>query len=1255
MPSGDCPVRYLAVVVGLFVWSSLASGQLQTVAERTNYEATSRYEDVVAFCQAIAKQSQTAKFTDFGTTHEGRKLPLLTIANPPVSTPEEARKNGRLVVLAFANIHAGEVDGKEALLALARDLTAKPEHPLLKDLVILLAPIFNADGNEKIGTKNRPGQNGPRETGIRANAQGFDLNRDFVKLESPEVRALVGLFNHWDPAVIIDCHTTNGSKHRHTLTYDGPRYPSHDIPVAEWANTRLFPLATKRVKELTGFDLCPYGNFNGDRTRWESYPASPRYGVQYIALRGRVGILSESYSYASFKDRTIATHAFVTACLEVVAQYRDELVKVIAANPGKRVPLRTQVEAFPDKIRVNGYEEVEKDGRRIATDQPKEYTLAYHARCVPQETVELPSAYLIPVHYEAAADTLRRHGIQVEELREDIELDVAVYTIRQVDRAPRPFQNHQTVKVELSVKNPSTLRQKIPAGTYVVKTDQPLGRLAAYLLEPLSEDGLTTWNFFDRDLQPGSPFPVVRVNKTQPMLLGPLAPLPEHRVTGQPITEEVLASGVLQGQPATIGAWIDADHFLQVKEGQLLKVEARTGQAEPFTNPELIKKSLAALKEVPATTADQLARSTTFRFNPNRTAFLFNIGPDLGLAYLDGRPAIRLTRSEGTKQFVTFSPDGRRIAYVRGDNLYTVDTENPEEKQLTFDGGDDILNGKADWVYFEEIFLRNGQAFWWSPDSKSIAFMRFDDTPVRRFHIVAHNEVRGRLESQPYPKAGDPNPLVRIGVVSATGGSKPQYLAWGDYPIDGIVVSRVGWMPDSKGVFAYVQNRTQTWLDFVTWPDPLADPKALFRETTKAWVEDLGPPHFLPDGSFLILSERSGWKHLYHYAAEGRLLNQVTAGRFEVQNVLRVDPKAQVVYFTGSFGGPSGTHLYGANINGNKPRYRLTQGGHHQVTLAPEGPLLIDRFTDDKTPMQTRLEALPVPTQWPTQMEDNKVGRPEDEIAVLTERVRILDTNPVRAKDQFKFGKYERVQIPTKDGFELEAAITYPPNFDPKKKYPIWVLTYAGPHAPTIRTGWAGGRGFEQTLATNGIIAFRVDPRSASGKGAESAWTCYKQLGVQELKDLEEAVTWLCRNEWADASRVGISGHSYGGFMTAYALTHSKTFRAGIAGSGVMDWKLYDSIYTERYMLTPKENPDGYAKTSCIAAAKNLTGQLLITHGMMDDNVHLQNSVQMIDALQRANKDFEMMFYPQARHGTGGPHYTRLQLDFIRRTMGVKP
>jgi dipeptidyl-peptidase-4 len=268
--------------------------------------------------------------------------------------------------------------------------------------------------------------------------------------------------------------------------------------------------------------------------------------------------------------------------------------------------------------------------------------------------------------------------------------------------------------------------------------------------------------------------------------------------------------------------------------------------------------------------------------------------------------------------------------------------------------------------------------------------------------------------------------------------------------------------------------------------------------------------------------------------------------------------------------------------------------------------------------------------------------------------VRRLDINPVRERDQFKFGKYERVKILMGDGFVLEGSLTYPPDFDETKKYPVWIFTYAGPHTPTISDEWGGGRILDNSLATSGIIIFRVDPRSASGKGAQSAWACYKQLGVQELKDLEEAVAWLCQRPYADAKRVGISGHSYGGFMAAFALTHSKAFAAGIASGPVTDWKLYDSIYTERYMLTGKENPEGYAKSSCVAAAKNLHGQLLIVHGMMDDNVHMQNSVQLVDALQKAGKDFEMMFYPQSRHGIGGQHYLRLQTEFIRRTMGVK-
>jgi dipeptidyl-peptidase-4 len=1224
-------VRRLVALFSLMLLALPARAQtLQTVAEKSDYKATSRYGEVVSFCEVLAKRGPTARLEYFGASHEGRKLPLLIISDPPVTTSEEATKSGKLVVMAFANIHAGEVDGKEALLALARDLTAKKGHPLLKELVILLVPILNADGNEKIDPKNRPGDNGPTTgAGTRANAQGLDLNRDFMKLESPEIRALVKLFNTWDPALVIDCHTTNGSRHRYTLTYDGPRYPATDTPQAEWANTALFPEVSRKVKAATGFDIAPYGNFNRDRTKWESYPATPRYGVQYFALRGKVGVLSESYSYASFKDRVAVSHAFVTACLETAAEKRKELAAALAEPARQRVTLRTKTESFPESINVRGFEEVEKNGRRVATEKPKEYVLNFMARVVPTETTTQPHAYLVPAKYQAAVETLRRHGLDVQELREDIDLPVEIFTVNSVDSRESGFPK-RFVTMDVSGKWDGATR-RVPAGTLVVKTGSVL---AATLLEPRSEDGLATWGFFKDGVNPGGEFPVLRLPKSYPLTLGEAAPLPENRVTNQPITESLLFSPTgalsfgLQGTPAVTGAWINGEHFLQTKENRLWITHARSGKAEPFADVDLIKKSLSAVKELDAKSADRLSKGTSFRFNPDRSGFLFDVGADLAIGYFDGRPAIRLTKSPGAKEFVTFSPNGKRIGFVRGGNLFAVDVEKQEEKQLTHDGGGEILNGKGDWVYEEEIFLRNGRAYWWSPDSKQIAFMRFDDTPVKRFNIVNLSGVRGSLETLSYPKVGEPNPLVKIGVVPASGG-KPEFRDLSPYPPEDTVISRVGWLPDSKTVYAYVQNRTQTWLDVATWPVADSKPRVLFREKTKAWVADNGEPHFLPDGSFLFLSERSGWNHLYHYSADGKLLAQVTDGEWEIGNVLRVDAADKRVYFTASMTSPTGTDLCRVTLGG-KVELVSERGKTHRVSLAPSGPLFVDRFSDPTTPTKVAV--------W-------EAGNGE---------VRMLDTNPVRERQKFKFGKHERVKIPMTDGFVLEGAITYPPDFDASRKYPVWVFTYAGPHAPTIRDEYSSGRILDNALATSGIIVFRVDPRSASGKGAQSAWACYKQLGVQELKDLEEAVAWLCKNPYADSTRVGISGHSYGGFMAAFALTHSKTFAAGIAGAPVTDWKLYDTIYTERYMLTPKENPEGYAKTSCVAAAKNLHGRLLLIHGMIDDNVHLQNSVQLADALQRANKDFEMMFYPQSRHGIGGQHYMRLQTEFIRRTMGVK-
>jgi dipeptidyl aminopeptidase/acylaminoacyl peptidase len=234
----------------------------------------------------------------------------------------------------------------------------------------------------------------------------------------------------------------------------------------------------------------------------------------------------------------------------------------------------------------------------------------------------------------------------------------------------------------------------------------------------------------------------------------------------------------------------------------------------------------------------------------------------------------------------------------------------------------------------------------------------------------------------------------------------------------------------------------------------------------------------------------------------------------------------------------------------------------------------------------------------------------------------------------------------------LEGELITPPDLDPARAYPVWVTTYGGPHAPTVVDAWSGGRRWEQALAQEGFVVFRVDPRTASGKGAVSAWAGHRQLGVQELRDLTEALAWLKARPYVDGSRVGIGGHSYGGFLAAYALTHCKLFAAGIASSSVTDWREYDSIYTERYMGTPQDNPSGYQASSVIAAAKDLHGRLLIVHGGMDNNVSPRNTYRLVHALQQANKDFELMLYPSARHGIGGAHLDRLEVDFIRRTLG---
>jgi len=497
---------------------------LLTVAEKTGYKATARHAEVVSLCEQLAKASPLIRLAELGRSGERRSLPLMIVADPPISTPAEARASGKVVVFLFGNIHAGEVDGKEALPILVREVVAKPGHPLLKHLVLLVAPIYNADGNERVAKDNRPGQVGPEEgMGQRANAGGLDLNRDFMKLEAPETRALVGLLNAWDPDLTIDTHTTNGSHHRYTVTYDGPKNPAGDPRLITFSQDRLFPEVGASFGRRTGLRSDFYGNFEDGHTRWTSFPATPRFGTTYIGLRNRLSVLSEAYSYAPFRTRVQATRDFCLACLEFASDHRDEVRSLldearkatVAAgvdpSPDDRVAIRTRARAFPGKATVLGFVERERDGHEVATAEPKDYECAIERDFVATVAVPRPFAYLIPPGHDGAVAVLKAHGIRVEALREPAKFAVEVERVDAVARARRPFEGHAIAEVVGFATRAES--RTLPAGTHLVPTAQPLGSLAVYLLEARSEDGLATWNYFDDSLGSGRDFPVLRMPK----------------------------------------------------------------------------------------------------------------------------------------------------------------------------------------------------------------------------------------------------------------------------------------------------------------------------------------------------------------------------------------------------------------------------------------------------------------------------------------------------------------------------------------------------------------------------------------------------------------------------------------------------------------------------------------------------------------------------------------------------------------------
>ena len=660
------------------------------------------------------------------------------------------------------------------------------------------------------------------------------------------------------------------------------------------------------------------------------------------------------------------------------------------------------------------------------------------------------------------------------------------------------------------------------------------------------------------------------------------------------------------GAPVPAFSWIDDERYAWSQPSSerglvnWMSVNAATGAATPLCG--------------------STSRPQSLSFDASHASAVFAMGDDLYRVNCADGTAAQLTTSPGEKEEITLSPDGRTAAFIRGNNLFTIDVATRRERQVTTDGSAKILNGKMDWVYEEEIYGRGTtRAYWWSPDSSRIAFLRIDDTPVSPYITLDDISYDPKVETWYYPRAGDPNPGAKLAVARVGGG-----VDWVDlskYTAGDFLIVRVGWTPSNQIVWE-VENRTQSWIDLNVAQ------KTVLHETSRFWInsEDQTLPAWTRNGSFLWLSSRSGFPHVYRYSADGTLMNAVTSGRWEVRELHGVDERNGWVYFSGTERSPIGNDVYRIKWDGTGLERLSQTPGTHGAEFSRGFSYYIDKWNAVMTPTEARLHRAD--------------GR----------EVRVLHANVVDAFREFRLSTPEFLQVKTRDGFTMEAMMIKPPDFDPRRRYPVYQFTYAGPHAQQVKDSWTLQTMYHQLLAQKGIIVWICDNRSASGKGIESTSADYRNFGENQLRDIEDGLSWLKQQPYVDGARIGIHGWSYGGFMTAYALTHSTSFAMGIAGGTVSDWRNYDSVYTERYLGLPKDNPKAYIDSAVPRAAANLHGSLLLIHGAIDDNVHVQNTMQLVYALQKADRPFSLMLYPKSRHGVTDPELVRhlrgMMLDY---------
>jgi len=581
----------------------------------------------------------------------------------------------------------------------------------------------------------------------------------------------------------------------------------------------------------------------------------------------------------------------------------------------------------------------------------------------------------------------------------------------------------------------------------------------------------------------------------------------------------------------------------------------------------------------------------------------------------------------------TFSPDGTKIAYARGNNLYVYDVASKKSTAITTDGKKNaIINGITDWVYEEEFaFVR---AFDWSKDSKKLAYIRFDESQVPEFSMsMFHKDLYPSIETFKYPKAGEKNSEVSLHVYDVAGNAAKK-VDLGKY--NDFYIARLQWTNDNNILSAQVLNRHQDNLDLLFVDGNTAAAKVVLNEKDKAYVDVTDNLTFLKDNSFIWTSEKDGFNHIYLYDKTGKIKNQLTKGNWEVTSYYGFDEKNKTVFFQSTENGSINRDIYSIVLDG-KNKVRLSKNiGTNSATFSPNFQFFINTFSSASQPTTYTLN-------------EAKTGR----------QIQVIEDNKALSD------KLKAYNLPTKEFFvlktakgnELNAWILKPKDFDPSKKYPVFMYQYSGPGSQQVNNDWNGTDDYWfLSLTQQGYIVACVDGRGTGFKGADFKKVTQKELGKYEVEDQIDAAKVIGAYPYVDASRIGIFGWSYGGFMASNCIFQGNdVFKMAIAVAPVTNWRFYDSVYTERYMQTPQENASGYDQNSPINHVDKLKGKFLLIHGSGDDNVHVQNSMQMIEALIQSNKQFDSQIYPDKNHGIYGGK-TRIQLynkmtNFIKENL----